>query len=107
MDIDLRASAGYGRDWRTGIYRWMGGKDLSDNVDGAKFLVEEYDISPERIGLYGGSYGGFITLMALFNHPDIFAPAYRINMFMDGYSRTACYYMTLPPKRYPNNKLVI
>ncbi|MCK5729906.1 MAG: DPP IV N-terminal domain-containing protein, partial [Draconibacterium sp.] len=39
LDIDYRGSAGYGRDWRTGIYRWMGGKDLSDNVDGAKLLV--------------------------------------------------------------------
>jgi dipeptidyl aminopeptidase/acylaminoacyl peptidase len=72
LDMDYRASAGYGRNWRTGIYRWMGGKDLSDNVDGAKFLAEKYDISPERIGLYGGSYGGFITLMALFNYPDVF-----------------------------------
>ena len=72
LDIDYRASAGYGRDWRTGIYRWMGGKDLSDNVDGAKFLVEKYDVSPERIGLYGGSYGGFITLMAMFNQPHVF-----------------------------------
>jgi dipeptidyl aminopeptidase/acylaminoacyl peptidase len=72
LDIDYRASAGYGRDWRTGIYRLMGGKDLSDNVDGAKYLIEKYDVSPERIGLYGGSYGGFITLMAMFKHPDIF-----------------------------------
>ncbi|WP_346858600.1 prolyl oligopeptidase family serine peptidase [uncultured Draconibacterium sp.] len=72
LDMDYRASAGYGRDWRTGIYRWMGGKDLSDNVDGAKFLAEKYDVSPERIGLYGGSYGGFITLMAMFNYPDVF-----------------------------------
>lgn len=73
LDIDYRGSAGYGRDWRTGIYRHMGGKDLSDNVDGAKMLVSKYDISPERIGLYGGSYGGFITLMAMFNNPDVFA----------------------------------
>ena len=73
LDIDYRASAGYGRDWRTGIYRHMGGKDLSDNVDGVKFLVDKYDVSPEKIGLYGGSYGGFITLMAMFNHPDVFA----------------------------------
>ncbi len=72
LDIDYRGSAGYGRDWRTGIYRWMGGKDLSDNVDGAKVLVEKYDVSPDRIGLYGGSYGGFITLMAMFNYSDIF-----------------------------------
>lgn len=73
LDLDYRGSAGYGRNWRTGIYRHMGGKDLSDNVDGAKFLVEKYDVSPKRIGLYGGSYGGFITLMAMFNNPDIFA----------------------------------
>lgn len=72
LDIDYRASNGYGRDWRTGIYRHMGGKDLSDHIDGAKFLVEEYNIDPERIGIYGGSYGGFITLMALFNAPGTF-----------------------------------
>lgn len=72
MDIDYRASSGYGRDWRTGIYRWMGGKDLQDHVDGAKFLVEKYNIDPNRIGLYGGSYGGFLTLMALFTTPDVF-----------------------------------
>ncbi|MCF6332887.1 MAG: prolyl oligopeptidase family serine peptidase [Draconibacterium sp.] len=73
LDLDYRGSAGYGRDWRTGIYRYMGGKDLSDNVDGAKMLVEKYGVSPKKIGLYGGSYGGFITLMAMFNRPDIFA----------------------------------
>ena len=72
IDIDYRASSGYGRDWRTGIYRWMGGKDLDDHVDAAKFLVEKYGIDPARIGIYGGSYGGFMTLMALFTTPDIF-----------------------------------
>ncbi len=72
LDIDFRASAGYGRDWRTAIYRHMGGKDLSDQVDGAKYLVEELGVDPERIGIYGGSYGGFITLMALFNESDTF-----------------------------------
>ena len=35
-------------------------------------LVDKYDVSPGRIGLYGGSYGGFITLMAMFNEPDVF-----------------------------------
>ncbi|WP_026967084.1 S9 family peptidase [Algoriphagus terrigena] len=72
LDIDYRASAGYGRDWRTGIYRHMGGKDLSDQVDGAKFLMAEHGVETGKIGIYGGSYGGFITLMALFNHGDIF-----------------------------------
>jgi dipeptidyl aminopeptidase/acylaminoacyl peptidase len=73
LDMDYRASAGYGRDWRTGIYRFMGGKDLTDNVDGAKWLTEKYNIDPRRIGVYGGSYGGFITLMGMFTTPDVFA----------------------------------
>ncbi|MBK9313856.1 MAG: S9 family peptidase [Acidobacteria bacterium] len=73
IDVDYRASAGYGRDWRTGIYRHMGGKDLTDQVDAAKYLVVEHGVDPKRIGLYGGSYGGFITLMAMFTEPDVFA----------------------------------
>lgn len=73
LDMDYRASAGYGRDVRTGIYRYMGGKDLTDNVDGAKLLASKYGINPKEIGIYGGSYGGFITLMAMFTTPDIFA----------------------------------
>jgi len=73
LDVDYRASAGYGRDWRTAIYRHMGGKDLDDIVDGAKYLVTAQKVNPKRIGVYGGSYGGFITLMAMFTSPDTFA----------------------------------
>jgi dienelactone hydrolase len=73
LDIDYRGSAGYGRDWRTGIYRHMGGKDLDDQVDGAKWLVAEQGVDAKRIGIYGGSYGGFITLMGLFTTPEMFA----------------------------------
>ncbi|MEO1261645.1 MAG: prolyl oligopeptidase family serine peptidase [Bacteroidota bacterium] len=72
LDIDYRGSRGYGRDWRTAIYRHMGGKDLSDQVDGAKYLVEEHGIDAHRIGIYGGSYGGFITLMGMFTSPGTF-----------------------------------
>ena len=73
LDPDYRASAGYGRDWRTAIYRWMGGHDLNDVVDGAGYLVKSHKVNAKRIGVYGGSYGGFITLMALFTSPDTFA----------------------------------
>ncbi len=72
LAIDFRASAGYGRDWRTAIYRHMGGKDLSDQIDGAKYLIENQGIDKDRLGIYGGSYGGFITLMAMFKSPDTF-----------------------------------
>jgi dipeptidyl aminopeptidase/acylaminoacyl peptidase len=73
LDPDYRASAGYGRDWRTAISRRMGGKDLDDVVDGATYLVDHQRVDPRRIGVYGGSYGGFLTLMALFTSPDTFA----------------------------------
>ncbi|WP_420154645.1 prolyl oligopeptidase family serine peptidase [Siphonobacter sp.] len=72
LDMDYRGSAGYGRDWRTGIYRFMGGKDLDDHVDGAKYLTQKLGINAKRIGMYGGSYGGFMTLMALFTKPGVF-----------------------------------
>jgi dipeptidyl aminopeptidase/acylaminoacyl peptidase len=73
FDIDYRASSGYGRDWRTAIYRHMGGVDLTDHVDAAKWLASEHQVDPKRIGIYGGSYGGFITLMGMFTTPDVFA----------------------------------
>jgi len=73
LDIDYRGSAGYGRGWRTGIYRHMGGKDLTDQVDGVNWLVNTYGVNPAHIGIYGGSYGGFITLMGLFTEPNVFA----------------------------------
>lgn len=72
LNIDFRASKGYGRDWRTAIYRHMGGKDLTDQIDGAKYLVEHYGIDKNKLGIYGGSYGGFITLMAMFKEPETF-----------------------------------
>lgn len=72
LDMDYRASAGLGRDWRTAIYRHMGGKDLDDNVDGARWLVRTQGVDSARVGIYGGSYGGFITLMAMFTAPEVF-----------------------------------
>ncbi len=83
LDIDYRGSAGYGRDWRTGIYRWMGGRDLSDQVDGVRWLVENEGVDAERVGIYGGSYGGFITLMALFTEPDVFAAGAALRSVTD------------------------
>ncbi|MDX1983827.1 MAG: prolyl oligopeptidase family serine peptidase [Bryobacteraceae bacterium] len=72
LDLDYRASAGYGRDWRTAIYQRMGGKDLDDQVDAVKWAIREHGVNPKRVGIYGGSYGGFITLMAMFTKPDVF-----------------------------------
>ncbi|MEO8194864.1 MAG: prolyl oligopeptidase family serine peptidase [Gemmatimonadales bacterium] len=83
LDLDYRGSAGYGRDWRTAIYRYMGGRDLQDQVDASKYLAKEYQIDPERIGMYGGSYGGFITLFALFTQPQYFGAGAAIRSVTD------------------------
>jgi dipeptidyl aminopeptidase/acylaminoacyl peptidase len=73
LDMDYRASAGYGRDWRTAIYRQMGHPELEDLEDGVAWLVRNRSVDLRRIGHYGGSYGGFLTLMAMFTKPDLFA----------------------------------
>jgi dipeptidyl aminopeptidase/acylaminoacyl peptidase len=83
LDLDYRASAGYGRDWRTAIYRHMGGRDLQDQVDGSRWLQRTFSIPAERVGIYGGSYGGFITLMALFNHPKDFGAGAALRSVTD------------------------
>jgi dipeptidyl aminopeptidase/acylaminoacyl peptidase len=83
IDADYRASAGYGRDWRTAIYRHMGGRDLQDEVDVSRYLTATYGIAPNRIGIYGGSYGGFMTLMALFTAPDYFGAGAALRSVTD------------------------
>jgi dipeptidyl aminopeptidase/acylaminoacyl peptidase len=72
LDIDYRASEGYGRDYRTAIYRHMGGQDLQDHLSGKAYLVNQLGIDSNRVGIYGGSYGGFITLMAMLTTPGEF-----------------------------------
>lgn len=72
LDPDFRHSKGYGRDFRTDVHGFMGGKDLDDTVAGVHWLAEAGLIDAERVGIYGGSYGGFLTLMALFTKADDF-----------------------------------
>lgn len=73
LDLDYRASAGYGRDFRTAIYRQMGEPELDDLADGVAWLVANRGVDAGRVGTYGGSYGGFLTMMALFKRPELFA----------------------------------
>ncbi len=83
MQLDFRASSGYGRDWRTAIYRHMGGRDLQDYVDASQYLQQRFGLEAERIGIYGGSYGGFITLMALFTEPEHFGAGAALRSVTD------------------------
>jgi dipeptidyl aminopeptidase/acylaminoacyl peptidase len=72
LDLDYRGSAGNGRDWRTAIYRHMGEPELQDYLDGLDWLVATKQGDRDRAGIYGGSYGGFMTFMALFKSPGTF-----------------------------------
>ncbi|WP_242165334.1 S9 family peptidase [Lysobacter sp. M15] len=72
LDLDYRASEGYGRDWRTAIYRHMGKPELEDYLDGLDWLVANRQGDRDRAGIYGGSYGGFMTFVALFQKPGVF-----------------------------------
>jgi dipeptidyl aminopeptidase/acylaminoacyl peptidase len=73
LDMDYRASEGYGRAWRTAIYRQMGHPELEDLLDGKAWLVKNHGVDPQRVGIYGGSYGGFMTEIALLRAPGEFA----------------------------------
>jgi dipeptidyl aminopeptidase/acylaminoacyl peptidase len=61
----------------------MGGRDLQDHVDASKYLNAQFGIDPERVGIYGGSYGGFMTLMALFTAPKSFGAGAALRSVTD------------------------
>ena len=106
LDMDYRASAGYGRDWRTAIYRQMGTPEVEDLIDGVRWLAEKHSVDPERVGAYGGSYGGFLTLMALFREPDLFASGAALRPVTDwahynhGYTSNILNTPELDPEAY-------
>ncbi|WP_241242370.1 prolyl oligopeptidase family serine peptidase [Thalassotalea sp. G2M2-11] len=83
IDMDYRASKGYGRDWRTAIYRHMGKPEVQDMRDGVEWLIDNANVDRRRIGTYGGSYGGFLTLMALFTEPDLFESGSALRLVSD------------------------
>ncbi len=83
MDMDYRASKGYGRDWRTAIYRHMGKPEIQDLRDGVNWMVKNANVDANRVGTYGGSYGGFMTFMALFTDPELFQSGAAIRPVTD------------------------
>jgi dipeptidyl aminopeptidase/acylaminoacyl peptidase len=72
LDMDYRASKGYGSKWRTAIYRQMGHPELDDYLDGVNWMVANQQGDAKNVGIYGGSYGGFMTLMGLLRAPEVF-----------------------------------
>lgn len=70
--LDNRGSANRGVEFEGTLYRQLGKVEVEDQVAGAEYLKGKDFIDPDRIGVQGHSYGGYITLMALFQAPDVF-----------------------------------
>ncbi|HXF43711.1 MAG TPA: S9 family peptidase, partial [Pyrinomonadaceae bacterium] len=83
LDIDYRGSAGYGRDWRTDVYDFLGGKDFDDHIDAIDYMIKNYNVDQSRIAVYGGSYGGFMSAMLVLRSPDKIAAAAALRPVMD------------------------
>lgn len=83
LDIDYRGSAGYGRNWRTDVYDFLGGLDMQDHLDAIDFMVANYSVNINKIGVYGGSYGGFMAEMLAMRAPERIAAAAALRPVAD------------------------
>ncbi|MFT7463926.1 MAG: dipeptidyl aminopeptidase/acylaminoacyl peptidase [Pseudohongiellaceae bacterium] len=100
IDPDYRHSNGYGRDFRAAIHGHMGGKDLDDAVAGIDYLETLGYVDTDNVGIYGGSYGGFMVLMALFTQPEAFAAGAALRSVTDW--RTYNHWYTNPRLGLPD-----
>jgi dipeptidyl-peptidase-4 len=73
LNVDIRGSLGYGRKFREDMLKGYGVVDIKDLEAAALYLKSLPYIMPEKIGIWGSSYGGLLTLMSLFKYPCLFA----------------------------------
>lgn len=83
LSVDYRGSIGYGRDFMHGHYMDLGGKDCDDIIQGAIYLKSLNFIDPERIGVWGLSYGGYLTLQSIIRRPEMFRAAINVAGVVD------------------------
>ena len=72
VDVNYGGSSGYGREYRERLNWQWGIVDVDDNINAAKYLVEQGKADPDRLIIRGGSAGGYTTLAALVFHPEVF-----------------------------------
>lgn len=83
IEPNVRGSTGYGMEFQKANYKDLGGGDLQDEVYAAKFLEATGYVNPKKIGITGGSYGGFMTLMAIGKTPEVWAAAVELFGIID------------------------
>jgi len=93
LQVNFRGSTGYGRKfWESSFKKW--GKEMQDDItDGVKWLIEQGIADPKRIGIYGGSYGGYAVLAGLAFTPDLYA----CGVDYVGVSNLFTFMKTIPP----------
>jgi dipeptidyl aminopeptidase/acylaminoacyl peptidase len=91
LEMDYRGSTNYGRDWRSGVYLNMGGPDLEDVLGGVEYLRSLKNIDMDRVGIWGWSYGGFMTAMAMFRSPATFKAGAAFSGVYDWTNYNAAY----------------
>jgi dipeptidyl aminopeptidase/acylaminoacyl peptidase len=91
LEMDYRGSTNYGRDWRSGVYLNMGGPDLEDVLGGVEYLRSLKNIDMSRVGIWGWSYGGFMTAMAMFKSPETFKAGAAFSGVYDWANYNAAY----------------
>ena len=72
---NVRGSTGYGMEFQNANIKDLGGSDLKDEIAGVEFLKATGFIDPKRVGIWGGSYGGYMTLMAIGKTPGVWSAA--------------------------------
>ncbi|MEO1260282.1 MAG: S9 family peptidase [Bacteroidota bacterium] len=93
LQMNYRGSTGYGREfWEKSFKQW--GRTMQDDItDGVQWLIEQGIVDPERVAIYGGSYGGYATLAGVTFTPDLYACA----IDYVGVSNLFTFMTTIPP----------
>jgi dipeptidyl aminopeptidase/acylaminoacyl peptidase len=101
FQVNFRGSTGYGKSfWIAGFKEW-GGKIQNDITDGVKWLITEGIADPERIGIYGSSFGGFSALHGLCFNPEL----YRCGASYSGLTNLFTYVKAIPPYYKPYQQM--
>lgn len=75
---NVRGSTGYGMEFQRANYKDLGGGDLQDEVYAAHFLAESGYVDPAKVGITGGSYGGYMAMIAIGRTPGVWAAAVEL-----------------------------
>ncbi|MCV7421417.1 S9 family peptidase [Mycobacterium yunnanensis] len=98
LQVNFRGSLGYGKGFLTAAIGEFAGKMHDDLVDGVNWAVEQGYADPDRVAIFGGSYGGYAALVGVTFTPDLFAAA----VDYVGISDLANFMRTLPPIARPH-----